>query len=354
MSQINLHEIIRQQQEQLATMQAQIQALLAGGAGGQVEREERRRGGVEVAKPQIFDGTSAKVGEFIAACKLYIRMRLREESVEGQVQWILSYVQGGIADVWKENVMEELEAGEVEYETAEEFLTSLKKEFGGGEEESVKAAELRKLEQGGRTMEEFIQEFKRAARGSGYEGRLLVEEFKRGMNGGIRRKLMEAENLPTFIEQWYKRATALDRNWRESRREEERLRKKEVGGGPKQERQSLPRSLVWQRRQPLPQQVITGPALMEGVERTNAVVVRGQGQGMGIPPRRDPFAMEVDHGRNCYACGGFGHMACNCRNQGQRGRVADNRRVEYGGGRIEEISNFENNLKAGEDLELLN
>ena len=52
-----------------------------------------------------------------------------------------------------------------------------------------------------------------------------------GMNGGIRRKLMEAENLPTSIENWYRRATALDRNWRESRRKEERLRKKEVGGG---------------------------------------------------------------------------------------------------------------------------
>jgi len=35
--------------------------------------------------------------------------------------------------------MEELEAGEIEYETAEEFLTSLKKEFRGGEEKSVKA-----------------------------------------------------------------------------------------------------------------------------------------------------------------------------------------------------------------------
>jgi len=117
-------------------------------------------------------------------------------------------------------------------ESAEEFLMSLKKEFGGEEEESVKVAELRKLEQEGRTMEEFIQEFKRAARGSGYEGRLLVEEFKKGMNGGIRRKLMEAENPPAFIEQWYRRATALDRNWRKSRREEERLReKKEQGGG---------------------------------------------------------------------------------------------------------------------------
>ena len=59
-------------------------------------------------------------------------------------------------------------------------------------------------------MEEFVQEFKRVVRGSGYKGRLLVEEFKRGMNGVIRRKLMEAENQPGSIEQWYKRATALD------------------------------------------------------------------------------------------------------------------------------------------------
>ena len=108
--------------------------------------------------------------------------------------------------------MDELESGEIEYETVEEFLTCLKKEFGGGEEESVKAVELRKIEQGGKTMEEFVQEFKRAARGSGYERRPLVEEFKRGINEGIRRKLMEAENLPTSIENWYRRATVLDRN----------------------------------------------------------------------------------------------------------------------------------------------
>ena len=172
---------------------------------------------------------------------------MREATVEEQVFWILSHVQGGSADTWKENVMEELESGEVEYETAEEFLTSLRKEFGRGEEEAVKVVELRRIEQGGKTMEEFVQEFKRAVRGSGYEGRPLIEEFKRGMNGGIRRKLMEVENPLTSIENWYKRATALDRNWRESRREKERLRgKKKVGGGaPKQEqRQSLLRLLV--------------------------------------------------------------------------------------------------------------
>jgi len=135
-------------------------------------------------------------------------------------------MQGGSADVWKENVLEELEAGEVEYKSVEEFLLSLKKEFEEEEEELVKAAELRKLEQGGKTMEEFIQEFKRTARGSGYKGRSLVEKFKREMNEVIRRKLMEAENQPGSIEQWFRRATALNRNWRESRREEERLKRR--------------------------------------------------------------------------------------------------------------------------------
>ena len=43
--------------------------------------------------------------------------------------------------------MEELESGEVEYESVEEFFTNLKKEFRGGEEELIKAAELRRLEQ---------------------------------------------------------------------------------------------------------------------------------------------------------------------------------------------------------------
>ena len=104
----------------------------------------------------------------------------------------------------------------------------------------------------------------------------------------------------------------------------------------------------------MPQQVTTGPVPMEGVERTNAVVVRGQGQGAEIPLRQDPFAMEVDRGRNCFACGGFGHMARHCRNRGQCGRVVDNRRIEYGGGRIEEISSLMNNLKEDENLELLN
>ena len=90
---------------------------------------------------------------------------------------------------------------------------------------------------------------------------------------------------------------------------------------------------------------------MEGVERTNVVVVRGQ--GAGVPPRRDPFAMDIDRGRNCYACGGFRHMARHCRNREQKGRVAEGRRLEYRGGRIEGINEHLDNLKGVENLESL-
>jgi len=151
-------------------MQVQIQALLAAEGGGTWEATARPH--VKVAKPAIFSGKAGKVGGFVNVCKLYIRMKMGGATVVEQVYWILSHVQGGSADIWKENIMEELEAGEVEYKTAEEFLISLKKEFEGEEEEAVKAAELRKLEQGGRMMEEFVQEFKRAVRESRYEGML--------------------------------------------------------------------------------------------------------------------------------------------------------------------------------------
>jgi len=102
---------------------------------------------------------------------------------------------------------------------------------------------------------------------------------------------------------------------------------------------------VWQRRQMPPQQVTIRPAPMEGVERTNAVIVRGPEQGIGAPPRKDPYTMEVDRGRNCYACRGFGHMACHCRN---RRRVAEGRRLEFEG-------NYKhlNSLKEEENLESL-
>jgi len=52
-----------------------------------------------VAKPQIFNGEIGNVLGFLTAYRLFIRIRIRNDSVEEQIQWMLSYVQEGLANI---------------------------------------------------------------------------------------------------------------------------------------------------------------------------------------------------------------------------------------------------------------
>ena len=118
-------------------------------------------------------------------CKLYIRMKIREEAVEEQIQWILSYVQEELVDMWKKNILEDLETELLKYKIIGEFLAEIKMESGEGDKEVVKIAELRRLEQREKTIKDFVQKFKRVVRRSGYKERPLVEESKKDMNKTI-------------------------------------------------------------------------------------------------------------------------------------------------------------------------
>jgi len=52
---------------------------------------------------------------------------------------------------------------------------------------------------------------------------------------------------------------------------------------------------------------------MERVKRTNIIIVN-LNQWAEFISRHDPYAMNVDRGRNCYGCRGFGYIVRNCRN----------------------------------------
>jgi len=81
----------------------------------------------------------------------------------------------------------------LEYENIEEFLVDIRKEFGERGKQSMKVAELRRLKEGRKIIEEVVQKFRRAARESRYKRRSLVEEFRRGINTIIHQRLMESE-----------------------------------------------------------------------------------------------------------------------------------------------------------------
>ena len=174
----------------------------------------------EVAVPPKFDGRREAVMGFVNACRLYATARLGGTGEKEKISWVLSYVQGGAAETWKDNVLDEIAKATSEVETMEDLFEKMREEFGEFDEESRKADELRLLVQGPRTCDEYVQEFRRAARGSGYERRALIDEFKRGLNGTIKRKLAEAESPPNMITEWQERAVRLDRNTRQSRSED--------------------------------------------------------------------------------------------------------------------------------------
>ena len=131
--------------------------------------------------------------------------------------------------------------------------------------------QLRTIEQEGRTCDEYVQEFKKVIRESSYEEKPLIEEFKRGLNRAIRRKLAEAEELLTIIGEWQERVVRLDRNQRQSRAEKRILGRNAM--------------------------------CPEG----NAQPRGGYKEGNQTGPRRDPNAIDIDRGREenktCYVCG---------------------------------------------------
>ena len=254
---------------------------------------------------------------FVNAACLYIRMKIAEEAAATQVAWVLSYMQGGVMEAWKNNLLDELTKGESEVESTEQLFTKIRNNFGETLEEKRKIKQLRTIKQGGRICDKYMQKFKKVARGSGYERRPLIEKFKRGLNGSIRRKLVEAEELPTTIGEWQERVVRLDRNQRQSRIEEKILGRNVVHpGGNVQPRRGgsygeRGGQITWR---------IGGGYRREGGENTSN---RGEAQ---TGPRRDPNAMEIDRkrreDRTCYICRKWGHMAKNCWKR-HKGRVVE-------------------------------
>jgi len=49
-------------------------------------------------KPQVFGGKMEEVSTFINAARLYLRIKMMDEAATTQVAWVLSYVQGGVAE----------------------------------------------------------------------------------------------------------------------------------------------------------------------------------------------------------------------------------------------------------------
>jgi len=130
----------------IATLQQQVNTMLLQQQGSRVE----------ITRPQVFSRRIEDVSAFINAARIYIRMKISEEAATTQVAWMLSYVQGGVVEAWKDNLMDELAKGESEVELVEQLFTKIRNNFREMSEEERKIEQLWTIEQGGRTCDEYV------------------------------------------------------------------------------------------------------------------------------------------------------------------------------------------------------
>ena len=82
-----------------------------------------------MAKSPLFSGKIEEVSMFINVAHLYLSIRITEELKMARMAWVLSYMQGGVAEAWKDNLLDKLLKGESEVETVEELFSKMKNEF---------------------------------------------------------------------------------------------------------------------------------------------------------------------------------------------------------------------------------
>ena len=107
---------------------------------------------------------------FVNIAYLYLSMKMIEKLKAMKMAWMLSYIQRGVVEVQKDNLLDELSKGELETEMAEKLFSKIRNKFGKTAEEERKVEQLRIIEKERKTYDEYIQEFKKIARESRYKG----------------------------------------------------------------------------------------------------------------------------------------------------------------------------------------
>jgi len=143
--------------------------------------------------------------------------KLKFPDKDAKIYWILLYMQTGSAKTWRDYIIALMYKGQQLFSMSDELLKEIDRKFGDMNKRTTQSLKIRTIQQGDRLVDEHVQEFEKAALEAGYEGYLLVVEFKCSLNSGLKRRLTELWPMPVTIQQWYDEAIMMDRQWKIAR-----------------------------------------------------------------------------------------------------------------------------------------
>src|SRR5271154_6482556 len=176
--------------------------------------------------PDAYTGDRDKAKPFIRQLWLYFEARGPEfPSVRRKVVFALSYMRGGTAGPWADNLIDKIHDDDdmdrqFRFLTFSLFVATFMERFGERDENAATRHKMTHLKQGSMTIDELIAKFEELEYLTNYNDTAHIQEFKWICDPRIIALLINKIPAPKLLSEWKDQAATLDRQRR--RQDEER------------------------------------------------------------------------------------------------------------------------------------
>jgi len=184
-------------------------------------------------KPSLFSGDRKTLEKFLRDCHIYIASNKKDFTEEtAGTQFILSYIDGGEADSWKEFYITSLpknDDGDLVWPNIKSLVDNLRENFAKEDQVEESLRKLETMKQGGRTAEETVNEFRiLKSRAKIPDSALTVRMFRRVLNPSLAMKIMTDADKANTLEDsrtaggevdrhgWFSKAIQYDQIYRDA------------------------------------------------------------------------------------------------------------------------------------------
>src|SRR5713226_2288091 len=167
----------------------------------------------KVAKPPLFNGNRTKYMAWRVACAIYIKSTPALNSDEARINFTLSYMQGGIAEAWKEEYVAKYFEPPVTKtaQTFQQFCTDLDANFRDADVGARALQALSCLRQQKMSVDEYTSEFRSLlSRSKITEQASIIQYYRNGLLPAIVDRIYQGEELPATFDKWATKASQLD------------------------------------------------------------------------------------------------------------------------------------------------